>query len=300
MPSKFSPYLYLIAHMKKPDVTGLVTSYCVPEEVENLEQTYQDWEKSTNELRSIEQKEIGIVDSNNLTPISHEKIEEVKKNPLFKNSFSNTAIDFQYIELDNLIAPQRNVSENYVEQLIQRIPDQPTEDELIDLCISPKQNVPQPKATQNQNGWIFSSPSVDFRFLGGFLKDKITEDDLQFTNVGAQPIYAITLFVGYGAGSINVFQVGNRLILNNGFHRVYSLYKKGIKKIPVVVQKIGNPALEFTAPLQGLSSDYLLKHPRPVVVKDFFNEKLTRVFKRKIIIRTVIIGLGVETNDFEV
>lgn len=147
---------------------------------------------------------------------------------------------------------------------------------------------------------IFSSPSVDFRFLGGFLKDQLTEDDLKFTNVGAQPIRAITLFVGYGSGSINVYQVGNRLILNNGFHRVYALYKKGIRKIPVVIQKIGNPAIEFPPQILGLSADYLLRHPRPILVKDFFNEHLTRVFKRKKMIRILNVGLAVSTADFEV
>ena len=151
-----------------------------------------------------------------------------------------------------------------------------------------------------QSGWVFSSPSVDFRFLGGYLKDQITDDDLKFTSVGAQPVQAITLFVGYGSGSVNVYQFGNRLVLNNGFHRVYALYQKGIRDIPVVVQKIGNPSLEFPPNLLNLSREYLLGHKRPILVKDFFNNELTRDFKRKKTIRTVKIGLGVETMDFEV
>lgn len=296
----YSPYLYLYASMSKPEVTGLVTSFCTQDEINNLEQTHNDWESATQEMRNIEQTELGIADNNVLSPIHSPKIDEIKADPLFKNSFSNSIIDFQYIELENLVASQRNVSLNYVDQLLKRIPEKPTEDELIDICLSPKQSLPPPKATQTQAGWIFSSPTVDFRFLGGFLKEKITDDDLKFTQVSAQPVRAITLFVGYGSGSINVYQVGNRLVLNNGFHRVYAFYKKGIKKIPVVVQKIGNPAIEFPPRILNLSQEYLLRHRRPVLVKDFFNDKLTRTFKRKNIIRTVKIGLGVETMDFEV
>lgn len=209
-------------------------------------------------------------------------------------------INFKIVNIENIVATQRNVSLNYVEQLINKIPDNPSPEELFDLCISTKQDVPEPKVTQTQIGWIFSSPSVDFRFLGGFLKEKITEDDLKFTNVGAQPVRAITVFVGYGSGSINVYQIGNRLILNNGFHRVYALYKKGIRKIPVVIQKIGNSAIEFPPQILGLSADYLIRHPRPIVVKDFFNEKLTRVFRRKKMIRSLTVGLSVSSVDFEV
>jgi hypothetical protein len=49
------------------------------------------------------------------------------------------------------------------------------------------------------------------------------------------PVGAIILFVGYGAGSVNVLEANNRLILNNGFHRVYALRKSGVSKIPVVL-----------------------------------------------------------------
>lgn len=204
------------------------------------------------------------------------------------------------IELDDVVAIQREVSLNYVEELMKRIPENPTQDQLIDLCISPKQNVPIPKVTQNPMGWVFSSHSVDLRFLGGFLKEHITDDDLKYTSVGSLPTHAITLFVGYGSGSINVYHANGRIILANGFHRVYALKKKGVTKIPVVVKKIGNVSLEFPKELLGLSSEYLLGHPRPITIKDFFNEKLTRVFKRKNMLRTIRVGLGVDTVDFEV
>jgi len=76
--------------------------------------------------------------------------------------------------------------------------------------------------------------------------------------------------------------------------------KKGIKKIPMVIQKIGNPAIEFPQQLLNLSQDYLLKHLRPILVKDFFNENLTKTFKRKNMMRMVSVGLTVSPIDFEV
>ena len=287
--------------MSKPELTNLVRVYCADEEIQNLDQTHQDWETATQELRNIERTEVGISDNCDLQPIGFtEKINEIKNNPLFKNSFSASAIDFKIVDTENIVASQRNVSLDYIEKLVEKIPDTPTDEELFDLCISTKQDVPEPKVTQTRTGWVFSSPSVDFRILGGFLKDKLTEDDLKFTNVGAQPVRAITAFVGYGSGSINSYQVGNRLVLNNGFHRVYALYKKGIKKIPMVIQKIGNPAIEFPKQLLNLPQEYLLRHRRPILVKDFFNENLTRTFKRKRMMRMISVELAVNPIDFEV
>ena len=89
------------------------------------------------------------------------------------------------------------------------------------------------------------------------------------------------LFVGYGTGSMNAYSANGRMILLNGFHRAYALRRKGIKKIPLLVKKIGNTDLEFPDEIKKLKKDYLLKHPRPILMKDFFNDDIVRVFKMK-------------------
>jgi hypothetical protein len=75
------------------------------------------------------------------------------------------------------------------------------------------------------------------------------------------------------------------------------LRKLGITKIPVVVQKIGNPDLEMQPQILGLTKEYLLKHERPVLVKDFFVDDLTTVLRLKNTIRTVQIQWGDIPND---
>ena len=87
---------------------------------------------------------------------------------------------------------------------------------------------------------------------------------------------------------------------HHGFHRVYTLRKKGITKIPVVVQNIGNPNLDMPPSILGLDRSYLLGHPRPVLVKDFFNSKLTTVLKLKKTVTTVKVQWGVEKSGMAV
>ena len=62
-------------------------------------------------------------------------------------------------------------------------------------------------------------------------------------------------FVGYGGAPINVFMCGNRVVLINGFHRVFALRSIGVTEIPVVIQQVTNPQLEFPPQVAGLPRD---------------------------------------------
>lgn len=299
MSESYTTYSYLIGAMAQKNITSVVRSNCIPQDSENLEQILSDWRKAIEKFRKIESEQQGLADNNIPTELEMTpKLKEIQDDPLFKNSFSAYPSEFKMIDVDNLIAPQRRVSLDYADQLFKKIPDKPSMDYLIDFCISPKQDVPTVKDFQiAENTYQFSSPSVDFRFLGGFRKKSLSDDDIKYCLGGGLPVGAIILFYGYGAGSLNVLKVNNRLILNNGFHRVYALRKKGITKIPAVIQNIGNPAIEMASNIQGLSQDYLLKHPRPILLKDFFEDKLITTLRLKNTIRTVRIQWGIDQTD---
>lgn len=66
------------------------------------------------------------------------------------------------------------------------------------------------------------------------------------------------------------------------------------------MQTIGNPELEFPPQVLNLTRDYLLKHQRPILVKDFFVDNLTRTFKKKNTIRTVRIDWGADISYIDV
>lgn len=292
---EFEHYLYLYAVMNQAEVSGLVRTYCSEEEIANLPATLTSWQQARLSFEQIHTQESGIANNPTITPIEqNEKLETLQNNTLFQRSFSNTPFIFGMVEIDTLIAPQRHVYLNYVDEIERRLPENPSLDDLIDICMPLNPSPPVPKVTQTGIGsWIFSSPSPDLRFLRGHVKEQLTQDDIELTQVGGFPVKAITLFVGYGDSSINVLQANNRLFLNNGFHRVYTLRRKGITRIPVVIQQITNPAIEFPQKMLNLPSSYLLNDPRPILVRDFFSNGLTREFNRKKMITTIqVTGQG--------
>jgi len=275
-------YLNLYAAYSKKHVSNLIKNKCIDEEINNSGEILQSWLDATESLRQIEKQENGAADNCEISEINSGLIEAIRQNPSIKNTFSSDVLDFGMVEIDNIIAPQRDVLLDYVDELTKKIPKNPSEDELLKFCLIPEQQVPKPKPTRkDSSSFYFSTPSHDFRFLGGFLKKEITKEDVDSTKVGGFPTHAIVLFVGYGVGCMNAISVNGRVILNNGFHRAYALRKKGITKVPLLLKKIGNADLDFPNDVHGLKKDYLLKHSRPILVKDFFNDDLVRVFKRK-------------------
>jgi hypothetical protein len=109
------------------------------------------------------------------------------------------------------------------------------------------------------NQMTFSSRSLDLRFLGGFAKS-ITKDDIRVAHAGGKPAEATVLLVGFGADPINALHVDRRVVLNNGFHRVFALRSVGVTKIPIVLQEVVNADIEFPDSLLGLSRAYLLQY----------------------------------------
>jgi hypothetical protein len=140
---------------------------------------------------------------------------------------------------------------------------------------------------------VFSSRSLDLRFLGGFPK-ALEEGDIRVAYLGGQPVHVMSLLVGFGAAPINVWSAGRRLVLNNGFHRTVALRSIGVERMPVVVQRATNPDIEFPEQMLGLSRSYLLQNPRPVLVKDFFDEALTVEVRLKPRMRTIKVAWGAE------
>jgi len=111
------------------------------------------------------------------------------------------------------------------------------------------------------------------------------------------PAAVIISLVGLGVSCVNVFKIGNRLTLNNGFHRLCALKLRGVQRIPAVVQHITNPQLEVPRHVVNLPRDYVLRAPRPVLLKDFFDSRFTRTLNLKRRLKTVNVNVAISQYD---
>jgi hypothetical protein len=295
---EFYRYRALMGAMQRWQLLHTVRLLCIPDEMQRLDAITQAWTAASARMTHLAQVEGGEPDSVEILDLStefHTRLNEIASDRLFQASFSGLPTSFKLVELDKLVAPQRDVNTDYVDDVRKRIPGKNTA-ELLEFCLAPRNAAPEMKVLQTaQNQLIATSKSLDLRFLGGFRKP-LTEEDIAVAHTGGQPVEAVTLLLGYGAAPINVFQVSNRLVLNNGFHRVVAMRSEGITHAPVVVQHVAHPDIEFPEQMLGLPRHYLLEQPRPVLIKDFFDDSLTielRLIPRR---KTVRLSWGNEDS----
>jgi hypothetical protein len=291
---------YLFAFALQAEVLHHVRTQALQEEADRLQQIMRAWEGLQPRVADLVQRESGQADAMQVTPISDEhqlKLNLFASDPLFQKTFSSLHVSFKLVEIDKLVAPQRTVNLDYVSHLLESFPKSPTISDLLDICLSPERKMdPIQHLEVAQNVHVFSSPNSDIRFLGAFVKH-LTAEDLDYAVSGGLPAAAILAFVGYGGAPVNVLQVANRFILNNGFHRVYALRSIGITEIPVVVQHVRNLQLEFPPTVAGLPKDYLLNAPRPVLIKDFFEPEFAITLKVRERIKVVTMGVNLSQYD---
>lgn len=291
---------YLYGVTTQAELIGFLRTQCVIADNKELESIVSDWRSAAQAFASIQMTHQELPESIRVDELSKPRspiIDEVESSRLFRQSFSLLPYSIQAVEIDKIVAGQRYVDLSYVDELTKLIPPKPNADFLADFCLSRKSGVAPPSELQlGPNVYSFKSESTDFRFLGGYPKP-LDASDLAASTGGGEPVAAVVLLVGYGSPQVNVFKVGGRVILNNGFHRLYALRSRGVTTAPVVVQHITNSALELPPVIAGLPSQYQTQAPRPSMMKDFLNPKFTREVKLKARDRSVQIQWNINQVD---
>lgn len=282
------------------EIISTIRSLCIEEDIRNLEAILSDWRGASRHFQEMVNAESGVPESISTMEIDNSYkalLDKISSNTLFKQSYSLIPIEFKLVEIEKLIAPQRLVDLDFVQRLKSMLPKNPSMQDMIGFCLDPKQDPPLPKELDiAPNLFVYSSPNTDFRFLGGYPKP-LTDEDIKASTSGGVPAAAIMLLLGYGSPRCNVYSFGKRIILNNGFHRLYALLEMGIKYAPLIVQKITNPNVELEPQIAGMPIDYLLNSPRPVLMKDFFDKRLVRIIHKKPTIKEVKIGWTVQQSS---
>jgi len=108
----------------------------------------------------------------------------------------------------------------------------------------------------------------------------------------------VGIAVGFSSNFLNAIYAENRLILNNGNHRAYALRNLGVAHAPCVIEHVSSrDELDLVAASAVRSDpDLYLKHPRPMMLKDYFNPKLRKAVPVHRRLRQVIVQFEAEEN----
>ena len=105
--------------------------------------------------------------------------------------------------------------------------------------------------------------------------------------------------VGFGSNFMNAIYAEQRLILNNGSHRAFTLRQMGVTHVPCIVQHVASrDELEVVASSSvRRNPDLYLKHARPPMLKDYFHPQLRMDLPVHRRLRQVTVRIEVE-EDF--
>jgi hypothetical protein len=242
-----------------------------------------EWESASNVLRTLEKEEAGAADNPPITKVEPDSknealLTEFLKDPLVRNGFNTVPTEIALVELDRLVVYQHHIDLTYTRLLERELGSSPTQEQIFRTALLHDHPQPEVKSSRvHGNRFVFMSRSNDMRFLGTM--------KLQVHNIVDYPppgslAGVIGLAIGFGSNFLNAIYAENRLILNNGSHRAYALRKIGVTHVPCIIQHASSrEKLDVLAASEVMDRpDYYLKHPRPSMLKDYFNPKLHKIF----------------------
>jgi len=260
-----------------------------------------EWEAAYDFIRTLTKEEAGAADNPGITKLevnanNEALLTEFLKDPLVQNGFNTMPSEVAFVELDRLVVYQHHIDLSYVRLLERELGPAPTQEQIFRTALMHDHPRPQVKWSRvNANKFVFTSASNDMRFLGTM---SLEADNIKDYAPPGDLAGVVGVAVGFGSNFLNVIYAENRLILTNGSHRAYALRKLGVTHVPCIVQHVSlREKLEVVADSEVVKNpDYYLKHPRPSMLRDYFNPKLHKVMPVHRQRRQVTVKIEVEQD----
>lgn len=258
-----------------------------------------EWQAAKELIRTLKTEEAGCADNPVTRPVPVDKkyealLVEFLKDPLVKNGFNTVPTEVAFVELDSLIVYQKHIDLTFVPHLKKKLGPAPADEEIFRTCLPYDHPHPPAKWSRlNEGSYVFVSPSNDMRFLKAMALDP--HHIRGYAHPGAL-VGVVGLGVGFGTNFLNALRYGNRLILNNGSHRAYTLRDMGFTHVPCVVQHVSTrDELEVVAAAAiRKDPDAYFKHPRPSMLKDYFNPQLRKIMQVHRRVRQITVKFQIE------
>ena len=257
------------------------------------------WQAANELVRRLERDEAGAADDPPIVKMGPEYeplLIELLEDPLIRNGYNTVPTEVAMVELDRLVVYQKHIDLTYVRQLAERLGPGLSKEQIFRTCLL--HDHPQPPMKWSRvadNRFVFVSPSNDLRFLGA---TPLNADQIKGHPLPGHLAGVAGVTVGFGSNFLNAVYCEKRLILNNGSHRAYALRELGVTHAPCIVQHLpSRDQVEVVASREvRRDPDLYLKHPRPAMLKDYFNPKLHRVMPVHRRLRQIAIRFEVEES----
>jgi hypothetical protein len=290
-------YLYLVGRPTLKQFLQVVRSCAVNPPGEG--ELADEWRAAHGRLRVLEEEEAGLADNPSFRKLGDEYdplLIEFLKDPLVRHGFNTVPTDVVMVELDRLVVYQKHIDLTFVRQLKKQLGPAPGAEAIFRACLLHDQPRPPVKWSRGRGeSFVFLSPSNDLRFLGAM---PLTSAHLKDCPPAGDIAGVVGIAVGFGSNFLNAVFAEHRLILNNGSHRAFALRELGVTHAPCIVQHVSSrDELEVIAAARLRERpDPYLRHPRPSLLKDYFDPTLRKIIPVHRRLRQVTVNFKVDES----
>jgi hypothetical protein len=271
-------HLYLIGRPPLKDFIRYVRHQAIDPPGEGT--LLDEWRAAADVVRALEHEEAGLANDPPIVrpgPECEPLLVEFLANPLVRHGFNTVPTEVAFVELDRLVVWQKHIDLSFVRRLEQKLGPAPDPAAIFRTCLlGDRLDPPVSWSRVHRDRFVFTSTSNDLRFLGTM---RLEPRHIRDCPPPGDLVGVVGIAVGFGSNFVNAICAENRLILNNGSHRAYAFRDMGCTRVPCIIQHVSR---RDELDLVGSSEirrdpDLYLKHPRPPMLRDYFNPELRRV-----------------------
>jgi len=257
-----------------------------------------EWRAANDYYQQLERIEAGIANAashRDLDPELEPLSREVRAHPLYRRAFHTLPATFAMVELDRLIVFQKHVNGTFVDRLRARIGAPPDPETLFRICLPLDPATPAVQICQLEaRRFVFRCNSTDLRFLETAV---LRPEQVRGYEGGGIVAGMIAAVVGFGCSFMQAVRVGNRMLLNNGYHRACALRALGVTHVPCIVETATRvDELELVVRDRvAEEAGFYFESARPPLLKDFFDPKIRKVLPAPP--RSQLVEVSVEIRD---
>jgi hypothetical protein len=257
------------------------------------------WRRAAAEYRRLEATEAGAADDPEMRPMPKSlaaHVHALTASASIRATFDTVPVAFVLVPLDKLVVSQYALTRSIVDGILgaHRAPIRPLQAARLCLPLSSAAGAFALRY-RDEDEFVFESAGHDMRFLGSRVIEPRRVAGLDLHGRAAA---IVALGIGYSTNALNVVRWRNRLVLNNGHHRVYALRALGATHVPCIVQACGSfDEVQQAATSEIVDhSDLYFESPRPPLLRDFDHPLLARRFPMPRLRREVRVRIDVKSR----
>ena len=272
--------VWLLGQPHLSDYIDFVATKVVGGERRSPRKLATEWRAANNLYGKLEQSEAGIAETIECLPLERRLkplADRVKANAWFRDSFDNLPVSIRRVELDKLVVSQVHVERSFTEALGASLARGASDKRLFEFCLPLERPLPPVRIQRlSADRFLFSSPSTDFRAHRPRL---LRAHELAGIPSSGPAAAMVGLMVGFGSNFLSAIRSGRRLLLQNGYHRAYTLRSLGFTHAFCIVENVTRKdELKLTADEEvAADPEFYFASRRPPLLKDFFDPRLAKV-----------------------